>query len=390
MARIDIPAYAAATWVVALAYAMALFAGGCGGGGGSIKGRIDAVDGGGTQQKVEAAPASKVVYRLERPSTEYVDLRSVNVDGSGDVGLATGGYVYHFDAIDSSSKVAYIWAPDIGQINQYDAYTVGSDGKPGIKLPNIGSSTEWSVRWSADGTNIYYMRSYLVGEDPRRDIFRANADGANEVNVTNNSTWAGWKSMYFDFAKNETSFVYSAGAASFTDKQIVKFDTAAATETILFAAGTGTSRGPLISPDGNKLAYFTNCSAYSCKNLIFTDSASVILRTTVNKSYYAREGAGVWAPDSDRFAIMETGSVVVYTMSSNDKKTILAGNSTSLYYVTDWSDDGSKLAGIKFVPYGDSSILANVIIFNPDGTGLFQVTKYTTDENQVDRALFAR
>ncbi len=187
------------------------------------------VTAGSTDQEPAWSPdGSRIAYASFHPDRSF-DIRVVNADGSGDVGIVTGPHpesspawspdgtriayrallpdtfgTFHGQlvvvAADGSGPAVVITAPhaeadhpDWSPDGKLIAYTSIASGNPEIHVVEPDGSndrrltfdreTDWRPEWSPDGTRIAFQ-SFRVGS--QGDVYVMDADGANLTRVT---TW---------------------------------------------------------------------------------------------------------------------------------------------------------------------------------------------------------
>ena len=139
--------------------------------------------------KEEFAPAwspdgTKIAFHSNRDSNPSVccssEIYVMNPDGSNQTRLTT------FNAISNNPR----WSPDgtkivfdsnkDGPVTTRQIFVMGADSGDATKLTTLGSNT--NPRWSPDGSKI----AFVSGRDGNSEIYMMGADGANQVNLTNN------------------------------------------------------------------------------------------------------------------------------------------------------------------------------------------------------------
>ncbi|MFC1717229.1 hypothetical protein ACFL6S_26445 [Candidatus Poribacteria bacterium] len=128
----------------------------------------------------------KIVFSSERGGK--MNLWIVNVDGTNPVQLTKGPGPDYCPTWWPNGKILY----KIQEGSDYFVYQINADGTGNEKLFGPASTANPS-EYSPDGTRILYSAK---GAGDRDDVWIANADGSNPVNITNdptqNQTNASW------------------------------------------------------------------------------------------------------------------------------------------------------------------------------------------------------
>jgi len=136
----------------------------------------------------------KVAFVLIAGAIEQIQL--MNVDGSGVEPLTPKEMrTIHPNWSPDSTKVAYCTDDDLKppKKNDSDIYVIDVASKRVHKIITGGVNTY--PAWSPDGKRIAFRR--MLGES-NSEVFIANGDGSNPVNLTNNPAFDGWPSWSLD------------------------------------------------------------------------------------------------------------------------------------------------------------------------------------------------
>jgi uncharacterized repeat protein (TIGR01451 family) len=172
-------------------------------------GQTAIVTGGGDDGSPAWSPdGTKILYN-SNVDGDY-DVYVVNSDGSGTpTNLTTNGY---FDCCADFSPdgttIVYQTAPSGGA--DYDIYTMNADGSnKTARAANHGSGAyEVSPSWSPNGSYILYSRDFGFGSG-WAEIYRMNADGTAQTNLTNSC--CAWE--FGVYSPDGTKIAYSSNAA---------------------------------------------------------------------------------------------------------------------------------------------------------------------------------
>jgi Tol biopolymer transport system component len=246
-----------------------------------------------------------------------------------------------------------------------EIYTIDPDGNGLTQITN-GSSVRGSgdPKWSPDGKKFVFHSATSEGFF---DVFTMNADGTNQVNLTNSPTTTdgapGW-------SPDGRKIVFASDQGD-CGQEIYTMD----------ADGTGVTRltcpdggmGPAWSPDGTKIAYYTTGS--SELNIFVIDSdGSNRTDLTPNRSAFKPS----WSPDGSKIAFVSYNEI--YTMNADGTNQTRLTNNSVADYDPAWSPDGRKIAFISR-PDGPTG---EVMTMNADGTDVVRLTNDTFDDVRPD------
>jgi Tol biopolymer transport system component len=229
---------------------------------------------------------TKIAFEHQEPSDFYDnDIYVMNADGSDLTNLTN-------TSIEQGEQYPR-WSPDGSKLafeRNRNIWMMNADGSDQTRLTDTAPSDfggNSAPEWSPDGSKIAFVKSLLFDEKEGSNIYVADADGSNEIPLTNNRA-------------NE-------------------FD-------------------PVWSPDGSKIAFQSTRNGYG---EIFTinPNGSNLSRLTNNESADFRP---VWRPDGTKIAFLcaELPGICTINPDGSDLTTI-----TSAFSVREalWSPDGTKL-----------------------------------------------
>ena len=183
----------------------------------------------------------------------------MNADGTGpatrltDPATATGGFA------DLSSS----WSPDGTKIfftrsfpaANGEIYAMNADGSNQVNLTNIASQ-EVAPVMSPDGRKILFHSNLNPAplSPGDRDIYSMNPDGSNVQNVTNDSI-SDRNDLYPNWSPDGTQFVFERLTTNFANSNIYKMNADGTGLTQLTFAISGLNRFPVWSPDGTRISF---------------------------------------------------------------------------------------------------------------------------------------
>jgi len=264
-----------------------------------------------------------------------------------------------------------------------EIYVMNADGSNQTRLTN-NSASDWNAAWSPDGTKIAFMsyRDDLDGicdynsgtMDCNIEIYVMNANGGNEINLTNHSA-------------EDVSLVWSPDGSkiAFTSKRDGNAEVY-----VMNADGsnlTNLTNNPADdyncfqswSPDGSKIAFFSfrddldgicdiNSGTMDCNWEIYVMNADGTDQTRLTNNPTSDKGA-TWSPDGTKIAFRSDRNgypnFEIYVMNADGSNQTRLTNNSENDYDLSWSSDGSKI-----VFCSDWEIY----VMNADGSGKTNVS----------------
>jgi hypothetical protein len=199
--------------------------------------------------------------------------------------------------------------------------------------------------WSPDATKIAYQSTQTP-----RDIFVANGDGSNEVNITNTAD---------PIQETSPSWSITGKIAYLRNNQIWTMNADGSSQTQFSAITQPNPSSPDWSPDGTKLAFASNGEIW----VINTDGTNQ-RRVTTNTSF---DDEPDWSPDGTKiiFSRFESGISIVNADGTNETTlTTVSGDEAPA-----WSPDGTLIAFKR----SSASATAGVYTMNANGTNQLRI-----------------
>jgi len=239
---------------------------------------------------------------------------------------------------------------------------INSDGSEQITITEDGSAPAWSP----DGSQIAFMRRSGATDNP--DIFVMDANGMNQINLTNSpatDSYPAWSpdgsQIVFSSIREETGYaehLYVMNADGSNVRRITSND---------FNKNTDASW----SPDGTRIAFTGIYNGRDAVYLIDIDGANLHLLPIEA----LRQGESCtnpdWSPDGSQIVMtciwgLEFDIAVVNIDGSNFRRL----TDTHMNFHPTWSPDGSQIV-FRSTPDDEES---NLYVMNVDGSNLRRLT----------------
>jgi hypothetical protein len=232
---------------------------------------------------------------------------------------------------------------------------MNADGSNQINLTN--SRTEEGPAFSPDGSKIAFVSS----RNGNFEIYVMNADGSGQTRLTNNPA-----------NDIDPSFSPDGSKIAFVSRRDGNFEIY-----VMNADGSGQTRltnnpgfdsAPSFSPDGSKIAFLSNRDG-NLEIYVMNADGSGQTRLTNNT---VNDEEPAFSPDGSKIAFLSNrdGNFEIYVMNADGSNQINLTNNTADDLNPAFSPDGSKIA---FASYRDGGDL-EVYVMNADGSGQTRLT----------------
>ena len=273
----------------------------------------------------------KVFYEQNVEGTSETDVFSVNPDGGGALDLtAANGYSEERPATSADGQhVAFQSFRDEG----WNIFSMNADGSNQVDLTNTKSPVvNFEPTWSPDGTKVTFMRQ----AGGQQDLWSVDANGANAVNLTQSP---GVNETAPEFSPDGTKIVYvSSGpdpcCTTHYNNDIWVMDANGSNQVALTTTDQPTQNiAPTWSPNGLEIAYSTNSTPSGTD-----DGIHVMNANGTNQHRLLPGGTPVstnvlaWSPDGAKIAYEGGNGEALYTMNADGSESIPLVEDTSAQY----------------------------------------------------------
>ena len=201
----------------------------------------------------------------------------------------------------SGALATEITDPVLPGQSRLELFSVNPDGTGETRLMN-NTATDFSPRYSADGAKVAWIRD--------GQIWTMNADGGNEVGpLTEALTPGGAPAQSFvgDWSPDGSQIVFQSSRDG--NFEVYKMNADGSDEVNLTdnaVAGRNNDSQPAWSPDGTKIAFTSNRDGNSNIHVMNADGTNVVNLTAASP---AEESAPRWSPDGTMIAFQSDRSV---------------------------------------------------------------------------------
>jgi Tol biopolymer transport system component/formylglycine-generating enzyme required for sulfatase activity len=272
-----------------------------------------------------AAPAesgsladTKITFRSRRADDSYDDIWIMNSDGTG---------LVRFTYDRTSNGPA--WSPDgtkiafhTGRGGGDEIYVANRDGTNEVNLTN-GRGYDYEPTWSPDGLRMAFHN--------QSDIWVMNADGSGRINLTdsplNNNTEAAWSPD-----GSEIAFARIGDRArNYSNIWVMNVD---GTDLMQLTDSSANDHQPAWSPDGSRIA-FRRVDGNADIYLMDADGSNLGRLT----DHSAQDFQPTWSPDGSKIAFVSDrdGNTEIYTVNIDGSELTRLTDHPSADVEPDWS-----------------------------------------------------
>jgi Tol biopolymer transport system component len=264
----------------------------------------------------------KVVCEGGRGDPRNPEVFSINPDGTGETVLTDhpardGDPSFSPDG----TKIAFESFRSGGS----EVWVMNADGTGLTQLTFNGPAEDRGTSWSPDGTQIAFHSARFPAAEPgpghsALEIFTMNADGSNQVRLTNNN----FQDSLPSWSPDGTKIAFNSNRD--LDQEIYVMDVDGSNQTRL-TFSPGEDAHPMWSPDGTRIAFHTRRFRTLDIMVMNADGSNVRRITSTDDTH---EFFPVWSPDGTRIAFtgntLDPSGFDVYVMDAD------GGNITQLTF----------------------------------------------------------
>ena len=292
------------------------------------------------------APSGIICFQYDFTSPTNQDIAKVNADGTQyqrfNINTMINGYVsinqtprFSYD----KSKIIFTSNRD-GEQNDYDIYSINSDGTNIQKITNNPNRNEGYASLSPNGQKLLYSSTDVNG---KIQIFISDANGTNEQAVTNfshptrsiNTTWPNW-------SKDGSKIVFLSNIDT-TKMNIYTINVNGSNLQNITNSSTTNHWGGVLSPNGQKIAFYQSVGGTVQIFTINADGTNKTQLTNFTGSFTIISGDPSWSPDGNYIAFVsnkdknnDQEGYDVYIMKADGSNVQRLTNSNSWKGFTDW------------------------------------------------------
>ncbi len=248
--------------------------------------------------------------------------------------------------------------------SNFEIYSMNADGSDQVRLTD-DPGTDALPAWSPDGTKIAFISDRDGGET---EIYVMNTDGTDQQNLTNDAS----RDTAPSWSPNGTKIVYMSDRSGSAEIYTMNADGSnQAYPGGVSAAGSE----PQFSPDGTKIVFISERDGGADEIYIMNADGSNQTRLTDSAG---ADAAPAWSPDGSKIAFfsMRGSDPEIYVMNADGTDQTNLTNHAGWDYHPEWSPDGTK---ITFFSY--RSPKGAVYVMNADGTDQTAVGQQPDSDN---------
>lgn len=233
-------------------------------------------------------------------------------------------------------------------------YTSTANGGNWLRLTSNAKGGELFPKWSPDGMKVAFY-SDMTGNN---QIFVINADGSNQVQLTNDKA----NDLLPAWSPDGAKIAFTSDRDSVEQIYIMNAD---GSNQVRITNNTHDDAAPCWSPDGKKIAFQSDRDGNPQIYVMDADGSNQTkLSSTVFSDDYP-----AWSPDGSQivFQSSEPGHFEIYLMKADGsgRKLITSGSVDNKYPA--WSPDGTKI--VFYSKRDCNNDNGEIYIMNADGTG---------------------
>jgi Tol biopolymer transport system component len=226
--------------------------------------------------------------------------------------------------------------------------------------------------WSPDGKRVVWQVQHPRPPDAdhsgHNQIYAMDADGSNQVNLTNDPAGDYYFPTWSPDGKR-IAFVGSIGDNR--NYGIGVMDSDGSNRKMITSGGRNVS--PTWSPDGRRILFASDRDGSEALYLMNPDGSNVVRLTVPVGGPTLRPFSPTWSPDGKQIAFISSveGNTEIYVMNADGSGSIQLTDTPEIEQYPKWSPDDKHILYIASPP--DSKTLPDNVIYMMDADGSNQV-----------------
>ena len=259
----------------------------------------------------------------------------------------------------SNGKIAF----QSNRTGEAEIFTMDANGSNEVNVSNNAAS-DYEPAWSPDGSKIVFRSSR---DDGNFEIYTMNADGSNPERLTTDSA----NDEHPDWSPDGTKIVFHSDRDG--DYEIYVMNADGSNQTRL-TNNALSDYAPDWSPDGSKIVFESNRDGGNYEIYVMNADGSNPTRLTNNTAF---DEHPAWSPDGSKIAFHSRDTGEIYVVNADGSNQMNISNNAASDELPAWSPDASKIA---FGTNRDGNY--EIYTMNADGSDVSRITNNTAYENR--------
>lgn len=272
----------------------------------------------------------------------------------------------------SNGKLAFVST----EVGNPDVFTINVDGTARTDLTANSPAPDIEPDWSPDGQKIVFLSLRDPGNPqtgPNREIYVMNADGSNQVRITNHPAF----DVQPFWSPNGKQIIFTSNRDGNFELYVMNAD---GTKVRRLTNNPALESEGQFSPDGGKIVFVSNRSGAFAVYVMSSEGGAVRKLTSDDVGGLLPD----WSPDGKQIALINNcctegvnSDVLSVRASGNDLRSVTRNFENNAD--PSWSPDGLEIA----FSHGTLGGPADIFFMDADGSNPFNVTR-TPTINEID------